>query len=175
MSAAPAEAKNAIDSMREQHHKMVDWVLVNFKGPGDLQRMADELGYSYSWCSQVMNSDMFKAELARRRAGVNDLLATTVVSQTFANANKAAELLGDYLATLDAHDDDFDPRLVLDINDRTMRQLGYAPNKSVTLNLDQSVHNTQLVVEENLAAAARERMMNRARQGTTVDGEVSPS
>lgn len=173
MSASQEEQKNAIASMREQHHKMIDWVLVNFKGAGDLQKMSDELGYSVSWLSQVMNSDMFKAELARRRALQNDLVATTVVAQTFSNANRAAALLGDFLETLDASDDDFDPRLVLDINDRTMRQLGYAPNKSVTLNLDQSVHNTQLNVQADVASAARERMMAKARNGVTVDGEAS--
>lgn len=171
MSAQP------IDVMREQHHKMIDWMLANFRGKGSLQQMADAFGYSYAYLSTIINSDMFKAELARRREMVNTVFAGKVVEQTFENASRSAKLLNDYLAGIDASDEDFDPRLVLDINDRTMKQLGYAPNKPVHVNInDNSLHVTQQVaVEAGVAAAARERMMNRARQGVTIDGEASPS
>jgi len=170
MSAQP------IDVMREQHHKMIDWMLAHFRGKGSLQQMADAFGYSYAYLSTVINSDMFKAELARRREMVNTVFAGKVVEQTYENASRSAQLLNKYLETIEVTDDDFDPRLVLDINDRTMKQLGYAPNKPVHVNIsDNSVHVTQVAVEANVAAAARERMMNRARQGTTIDGEASPS
>ncbi len=170
MSAQP------IDVMREQHHKMIDWMLANYRGKGSLQLMADEFGYSYAYLSTVINSDMFKAELARRREMVNTIFAGKVVEQTYENASRSAKLLNDYLEAIEATDDDFDPRLVLDINDRTMKQLGYAPNKPVHVNInDNSVHTTQVAVDAGVAAAARERMLDRARQGATIDGEASPS
>jgi len=164
-----------IDALREQHNKMVDWMLAHYSGKGDLARMADAFGYSYCYMSQIINSDMFKAELARRREMVNQVFSTKVIEKTYENASKSAKLLGEYLDSTSVGDDDFDPRVIMDINDRTMKQLGYAPNKPVNLVVDNSTHTTQIAVVASEAQAARERIMNKARNGTTIDGEVPAS
>lgn len=164
-----------IDSLREQHNKMIDWMLAHYAGKGDLARMADAFGYSYCYMSQLINSDMFKAELARRREMVNQVFSTKVIEKTYENASKSAKLLGEYLDSVSVEDDEFDPRVIMDINDRTMKQLGYAPNKPVNLVVDNSTHTTQIAVVASEAQAARERIMNKARNGTTIDGEVPAS
>ena len=176
-SLVPDEAPRGqpIDSLREQHNKMIDWMLAHYAGKGDLARMADAFGYSYCYMSQLINSDMFKAELARRREMVNQVFSTKVIEKTYENASKSAKLLGEYLDSVSVEDDEFDPRVFMDINDRTMKQLGYAPNKPVNLVVDNSTHTTQIAVVASEAQAARERIMNKARNGTTIDGEVPAS
>lgn len=176
-SMSPVEAPRGqpIDSLREQHNKMIDWMLAHYAGKGDLARMADAFGYSYCYMSQLINSDMFKAELARRREMVNQVFSTKVIEKTYENASKSAKLLGEYLDSVSVEDDEFDPRVIMDINDRTMKQLGYAPNKPVNLVVDNSTHTTQIAVVASEAQAARERIMNKARNGTTIDGEVPAS
>jgi len=106
---------------------------------------------------------------------VNQVFSTKVIEKTYENASKSAKLLGEYLDSVSVEDDEFDPRVIMDINDRTMKQLGYAPNKPVNLVVDNSTHTTQIAVVASEAQAARERIMNKARNGTTIDGEVPAS
>lgn len=150
-----------VKRLKEHHHKMVDWMLTHYTGK-NLSEMARTFGYSQSWISQLINSDIFQAELAQRRAGVNDEHRMRIVQKTMNVAERALDKLDELLQD---EDEDLDPRLILDSADKMMHRLGFAPQAQ--RNNIENQQNNYFLVDQEVAAAARERLQNRALEGQT--------
>lgn len=157
----------------EQHQKMLDWMLINYTGK-NLGEMAAHFGYSQSWISQVINSDLFRAELGRRRAELNGDVRARIVQKTMVVAEKALEKLDDHISSLDSGDKDFDPRFILDVADKTLHRLGYAPTRGGDVTGNVVHQNTFLLVDREVAQEARNRILQRAAAGpVTIECEPS--
>lgn len=79
------------------HDAVIDLIIAN---PGASQgAIAAKMGYTQSWLSTVMSSDVFKARLAERRAEIVDpALVTTVKERMEALASRSVEVLLEKLA-----------------------------------------------------------------------------
>lgn len=74
-------SKPAIQKIAYNHQAMIDMILAN---PAISQNaLADHFGLTPSWVSQVMVSDAFQAELAKRREEIIDPTLRATVEQNF--------------------------------------------------------------------------------------------
>lgn len=166
--AVPAKADkegDVVKALGEQHHKMIDWMLIHYTGK-NLGEMAEVFGYSRSYLSVLINSDAFKAEMARRREGVNNEHLQRIVGKTMKVAEQSLDELSKILAE---DDDELDPRLVVDIMDKSISRLGYSPTRPILGNAaggeKGDLHLHYHSVDPGTLASAQERIRNRAAAG----------
>lgn len=111
-----------VASLNYSHEAIMDWLLSNpDKDQGECARA---FGYTQSWLSTIIHSDAFRAEYQRRRAQLSEYIAQGIQTRMAEVSKKALDHLEQYL-----DGEEIDPRLVLDIADRTLHRQGYAPNK----------------------------------------------
>jgi hypothetical protein len=65
-----AQSAHQIQKLSYKHHRIMDYMIANPRLR--MGEIAKELGFSLSWMSIVVNTDLFKEELLRRRAAFND-------------------------------------------------------------------------------------------------------
>ena len=114
MSAKP------IQKMNSAHDQMVLWVMQN--PGGTLRQMAAQFGYTVPWLCQVVNSDMFKAQLSELMNGVEALVVADIPTKLKGIASLAVDRMGEVLQR--TNDDD----TIIDAFDKVMHRYGYAPN-----------------------------------------------
>lgn len=107
-----------LQKISTQHEAIADYLLAF---PERSKReCAEAMGVSPAWLSTVINSNAFRAYMTERRRDYNQVLHEEVVAKMY-------KVVGDSLDTLDrvVLNPETDPRLVLDIKDKTLEQLGY--------------------------------------------------
>ena len=121
LRARVAERKaQPVKKLSDLHEALADWMLIN--PGGTLREMGAHFNYSGSWLCTVINSDMFQAYFAKRRAEVGSFVAQSLPKKLEAAAHMATEkLIGVLERTEDAE-------LILDGFDKIMHRFGYAPN-----------------------------------------------
>jgi restriction endonuclease Mrr len=117
-------ASAQIAEMSFSHHAIIDWMLSN--PDALLADCAKAFGYTQPWLSTIIHSDAFKAEFARRRGQLDEHIAHGIHAKMAAVSKKALDHLEELLDGTET----LDPRLVLDIADRTLHRQGYAPSKA---------------------------------------------
>lgn len=168
------ETGDVIDKLGEQHQKMLDWMLVNYTGK-NLGAMAEHFGYSRSWVSSIINSDIFQAEYQKRRQSLNAETSAGIVRKTMEVAEKALTKLHSVLENDgNGGEDSLDPRFILDVADKALHRLGYAPQRASAAPAAPS-GNTYVFADKAIINAARERLTTRAANGATVNEPVSQS
>ncbi len=73
------------------HHDLIDWMLQNPAASG--REAAAHFGVSPTWISIVKNSEVFRAELARRRETISRAVATDIVGRAGALAELSLDVL----------------------------------------------------------------------------------
>src|SRR5262245_58156478 len=107
------------------HEAIIDDMLVN---PGDsLTNRAKRLGYTPAYLSTLMNSDMFKAVYAKRRAAFNSALDEGIQNKVRQTADKALDMV---MQVLDKKRDSIPFPALADFTDRTLERLGYGSKQS---------------------------------------------
>ncbi len=89
--------KPTISKIRYTHDAMIDLIV---QDPAISQNaLAEYFGYSASWISIVINTDMFQAALARRREEIiNPILRASLEDRFRAVTQRSLEVLGEKLA-----------------------------------------------------------------------------
>lgn len=114
----------AVQKLNYRHEHILDLMVSNPDlNKGDIARIT---GYSQPWISQVISSDAFLREYRRRRQLYVEQVHERTISKLYDNVEKAQERIGEYL---NQPLEEQDPRLILDIKDKALHRLGYAPNK----------------------------------------------
>lgn len=106
--------------MTPTHQMIGEWILQN--PGGTLRAMGEHFGYSISWLSQVINTDMFKAYMAERMKDVQAAVTLDIPAQLRGVAQLSVEKIGQVLEKTE------DPELIVDIFDKVMHRYGFAPN-----------------------------------------------
>lgn len=158
------------------HELMADWILQN--PGGTLRDMTAHFGYSASWLSQVMNSDMFKAFIREKLNGVHAHVLADIPTMLRGTAALAIERVNEVLQKTE------DAKTIIDSFDSVMHRFGYAPSKAAApgatinagnvffLNKDDMKQVKQTLVESHevvLSAPAP------APVEKVVDGELLPA
>ena len=105
------------------------------------------LKYSESYLSLIMNSDMFKALYARRRAEYSASLDAGIQHKLGMVANKALDLMMD---TLDTKRNSIPFPALADFTDNTLERLGYG-TKSAAVQVN--INAPPMITQEQLAEA----------------------
>lgn len=120
--------------------------------------LAEMLGFTLPWFSNVVNNNAFQARYGFRRNQFNGELNDRLTTKLHEMSDKAVDRV---LDALDDEDEPVSPEYALDAATKGLRALGFGAPKSATPTV---VNNTQVNVEaENASlapvlAAARERM-----------------
>lgn len=109
----------SIQRMSHTHEQIINWLLLNPEK--SLRECADFFGYTQSWLSTLIHSDLFQARLRERQQEVAARVTATIPEKLQAVANIALEKLGEMVAKSE------DPEFVLDAADKALHRMGYAP------------------------------------------------
>lgn len=157
------------------HHDIINCMLAN---PGITNReIAAKIGRTESTVSLIINSDIFRASLASRRAELNERLDDQIATGMRQVAEKT---LGAIVAKIDAGRDKLPLPQLVDLADKMLDQLGYGPQAPSPVQMNMQFNG--LVPRAELAAARQElREVEAARTAAmprlpnppqVIDGEV---
>lgn len=104
------------------HEMLLCWLLVN--PDKSLRECADHFGYTQSWLSSIIHSDLFQAELASRQQGIAAKVADSIPEKLRRAGDIAIEKLTSALEGTE------DPEFILDATDKILHRMGYAPQSS---------------------------------------------
>lgn len=145
-----------VQSINFRHEQMADWLIAHPTAKS-LQALADHMGFSRSWISIVMQSDVWKEYWAKRRSeyigGMNDKIQRAQLEVVL----KAWEKLPFII-----EDDETDPRLVFDIANKTAERLfgGTAPKRTM---VEEHTQEVEVPVSADVLATARETLRRTVR------------
>lgn len=171
--ALPAEWRPAVDEpvgarplarLNHTHEQMLNWLVMN--PDRSLRELADHMGYTQSWVSTILHSDLFQLALKDRQLSV----AARVVGSIPEKLRRAADIATDKLADMVA--DSEDPEFILDATDKILHRMGYAPQSARNPagspgGLSANTQQNNFFIQAGDLAAARELM-----QAASVQGEA---
>lgn len=143
-------AEVQIHSISHRHKEIVDWLLTH-PNVKNLQELANYMNISRSWLSVVMQSDVFKEYMAKRRAAHETELREKLVMRQLDVALKALDKLDDILG-----DDEVDDRLVFDVANKTAQNLGFGPSRGRPSVIEERTQEITRTVDAGTLAQARE-------------------
>ena len=111
-----------IQNISYTHDQIMNWLMQNPEK--SLRECADYFGYTQGWLSQVIHSDIFQQQFKVRQGEVFSRVAADIPVKLKALADVAIEKVGSALERSE------DGEFALDVFDKTMHRLGYAPNSS---------------------------------------------
>lgn len=104
------------------HEQMLNWLVLN---PEKSQReMADHFGFTQSWVSSILHSDLFQAALKEKQDKVFSMVAASIPAKLARAADVALEKLTTKI------EDTEDGEFLLDATDKILHRMGYAPQSA---------------------------------------------
>lgn len=113
--------ESAVAKLSHRHDQIINWLLEN--PHQSLRACADHFNYSQGWLSQLIHSDIFQAQLKARQESVFVQIAQDIPTKLKGLADQAIEKVSEILERNE------NPEMVVDIFDKTLNRLGYAPQK----------------------------------------------
>jgi hypothetical protein len=130
---------NPVKKLRYSHALLIDMIIAN-QGRINQTELAARFGYSASWLSQVMCSDIFQAKLMERTAEIVDpTLVASVEQRLKGQLARSLEILEEKLSKPEVSDN-----LVLRTLEISSRALGYGardPQVNVQVNVENHLEN----------------------------------
>lgn len=146
-----------LKTLRPRHHSIMDFMLANPRAP--YGAVAAEFGVTQAWLSTVINSDIFRAQLAARRSLMDDHVNRDIVTRLQTLAKKG---LTEMEAILD--DEEVSASTKLEVAKTSLTALGYLGNKGaspVQVNI-QTNNQTNIQTRSDILQAARDRLQAQA-------------
>ena len=104
------------------HEMLMNWLLTNPEK--SLRECADHFGYTQSWVSQIIHSDLFQHALKEKQERIFVRVADGIPAKLRRNADIALEKLSDHLEKSE------DPEFILSATDKLLHRMGYAPQSA---------------------------------------------
>lgn len=146
-----------VQKLSHTHEQILNWLVLN--PHKSMRECADFFGYTQSWLSSLVRSDIFQAALRQRQ----ELVANRVAQSIPERLSTVAQVALDKLAT--AVEKSEDPEFLLDASDKILHRMGYAPVSARNpggmqpgQQPAQVVNNNTLVIGASDLAEAREMM-----------------
>lgn len=138
------------------HESVMNWLVLN--PDRSLRECADYFGYSQSWMSQLIHSDLFQHALKEKQLAVSVRISDSIPQKLRRAADIAVEKLADHLEKTE------DPEFILDATDKILHRLGYAPqsarNPGGSPNSGPVGQQNNFFITAGELSAARELMQN---------------
>ena len=167
------------------HEMLMNWLVLNPEK--SLRECADHFGYTQSWLSQIIHSDIFQHALKEKQLAIGLRVADSIPARLRKAADVALDKLSTHLETTE------DPDFILDATDKILHRMGYAPASSRNpagspSQMGGNGLQQNFFIQAGDLAAARELMQLSAEQGggalrptldvsgetLTLDGELVP-
>lgn len=142
---------NAILNVSHTHEQVMNWLITNPEKK--LRECADYFGYTQTWLSIMIHSDVFQAKLKEKQNEVFLGVAADVPKKLQGLADVVVEQLSRTL------EDNTDKDYTLDAFDKIMHRAGYAPASAKNpLGGQPQIQNNLYVVSADALAQARAAM-----------------
>jgi hypothetical protein len=116
------ETNTKIANLSPTHEQMLNWLVLN---PEKSQReLADHFGFTQSWVSSILHSDLFQAALKEKQGAIFSMVAASIPAKLARAADLAIEGLTTQIEG--SQDKDF----LLDATDKILHRMGYAPQSA---------------------------------------------
>lgn len=112
----------ALARLSTTHEMLMNWLVLNPEK--SLRECADHFGYSQSWLSQIIHSDIFQHALKEKQLAIGLRVADSIPARLRKAADIALDKLTDHLEKNE------DPEFLLDATDKILHRMGYAPASS---------------------------------------------
>jgi len=143
-----------IAKISHRHDLLLDYMIAN--PTMRLRELSMHFDMTIPWLSTIINSDVFQLRLAERQDECFNATALTLRQKMVAVADQAVEKLSEQLPYAT------DGKFVLDVADKVLHRLGYAPSRNEGKTAASPVNNTQInhfhQTDAGTLAAAREMM-----------------
>jgi len=147
--AKPTDYTDKIVSISYTHEAIMAYMIA-FPHHG-LREIGSYFGYSQTWLSQLINSDLFRAKLKERQDEHFSKLSATIVEKIEAAAHVGIEKLGNMLEKSE------DPKFVKDATSDLLAKMGFgAPRSSAGVSIN--APGAQMVISTTDLAEARALM-----------------
>lgn len=113
----------SIQRVSHRHDRIIDWLIANPERP--LRECAEQVGVTQAWLSCIIHSDAFQAEYHARRDSVVHPELRSLSEKLTELAHHSIEQLHKRVAS-GAVDD---PKVLMDVADKTLGKLGYGVQK----------------------------------------------
>ena len=152
------------------HEMLMNWLVLNPEK--SLRECADHFGYTQSWVSQIIHSDIFQHALAEKHEKIATRVAESIPAKLARAADIAIEKLTEHLEKTE------DPEFILSASDKILHRMGFAPQSArAPAGSPGAGHLNQqnnFFIQAGDLAAARELMQISSAPGPTlaVSGEI---
>ena len=164
-SQPPATTAPTIKKMSLKHEAIAEFMLAHPTAP--MGAVAAHFGVTAAWLSIITGSDAFRQYLGELKGEVVETRVLPLRDKLMGLAQASVEKLGK------AVDDTQDPRLLLDIADKSAKLLGYGPKPGGNQQGPAHVQQTNIyAVDPELLAQARQTMLaapTSAPEGVTIE------
>ena len=117
-----ADSEGKLVSLSHTHEMMLNWLVMNPER--SLRECADHFGYTQSWVSSLIHSDLFQAALKQKQMDIAVRVAESIPEKLRRAADIGVEKLAEHLEKSE------DPEFILDATDKILHRMGYAPQSS---------------------------------------------
>lgn len=117
-----ADSEGKLVSLSHTHESMLNWLVLN--PDRSLRECADHFGYTQSWVSSILHSDLFQAALKQKQLDIAVRVAQSIPEKLRRAADIGVEKLAEHL------EESEDPEFILDATDKILHRMGYAPQSS---------------------------------------------
>lgn len=142
-----------IQSVNHTHDQIMNWLIANPELSN--RQCAEYFGYSESWLSTLVHSDVFQAKFRERQDVVFGFVASEVKEKLTGLGNMVAEQLMEKLEKNE------DKQFTLDAFDKVMKASGYAPNSTKNTPAQLNQQNNFFITKDTLAEARASMLFKR--------------
>lgn len=104
------------------HEMLMNWLILNPEKT--LRECADHFGYTQSWVSQLIHSDIFQHALREKQERVAIRVAESIPEKLARAADVAVEKLSEHIEKSE------DPEFLLSATDKLLHRMGFAPQSA---------------------------------------------
>lgn len=145
-----APRKQFIKKVSAQHKAIAEFMLANPFAPTSV--VAAHVNMSPQWVAQVRSSDCFQHYMRTLEEKAVETIAIPLRTRVHAVSERAVERLADAVELTN------DPKFLLDVADKTLHRLGFAPSRGPEQTIQQNVQTNVYVADADALRTARERM-----------------
>lgn len=115
-------ARPQLARLSHTHEMLMNWLIVNPEK--SMRECADHFGYTQSWLSSIVHSDLFQSALRDKQMAVQARVVASIPERLRRNAEIGLEKLGDIMEKCE------DGEFILDATDKMLHRMGYAPQSA---------------------------------------------
>ena len=161
------DSEGKLVALSHRHEMLLNWLVLN--PDKTLRECADHFGWTQSWLSSIIHSDIFQSALKQKQLDIALRVAGSIPEKLRAAADIGVEKLSSALEKSE------DPEFILDATDKILHRMGYAPQSARNpAGSPVNIQNNFVIGAQDLLDA--QSVMAQAARGAlpVIEGEALP-